>query len=488
MAASAPKPSKKPHGGSGSNNTSSSSKNKKSVGKEFLCKVQYQNPLPELPFPPKLLPIPPTNVDAKAGSSIQARRQYYFEYRHTTLEEATPYPLYVDADYGMPIDPCLLGLFDDQPAQPATALDKEDEFLLSLPSAMEVLAVEEASGSQGVAGSGTQTPVSAGSKSAGKAKGPGATTNKRSFDHSVEGQLRAIEESFSFFSRFDAQPDGEQALLRSLRHPTNAKLHAVESIPLFPDDSIWANEYNIFSVDSCPDPEYARASGTQDASSGNELRELAKLAKDSMVFRSRVSVDHLNEQKEWFEGFLPEDADTARRVYERIQNGGALGPADDGVEYRFDNVCEYDVPPPAATSTQDYYMITFTEGPSRRAQYVPIKKRLMLKRRRVPATLRQEEALEDENHVTCLDLQLREFSEEEIQARSVAMNKLHEVIKEEIVHASPSARNGYSDEKVNVGGDPLFDSDDEDDHGMDRHGSRRRHRRTPSYSSSSPSR
>ncbi|KAJ2814282.1 hypothetical protein FBU31_007348, partial [Coemansia sp. 'formosensis'] len=217
-----------------------------SVGKEFLCKVRYQNPLPEVPFPPKLLPIPPTYVDPNAGSYSQARLHHYVEYRHTTLEEATPYQMFVDADYGMPIDPCLLGAFDEERGAVGPmpqVLDEKDNFLLNLPTANTA-----SNGVSGVNGSGPQTPASSTPPitsgvpetiaATGLGQHPGvrkagmqriSSSLKRKFDHSLQGQLRAIDESFEYYAKYSDRADGEQDLLRDLRHPTNSNLQAVEA-------------------------------------------------------------------------------------------------------------------------------------------------------------------------------------------------------------------------------------------------------------------
>ncbi|KAI7827370.1 Paf1-domain-containing protein [Kickxella alabastrina] len=388
-------------GGGGGNN------NKKQVGKEFICKVRYHNPLPEVPFPPKLLPIPPTYVDPNAGSYSQARLHHYVEYRHTTLEEATPYPMYIPAAQGAA-----------KPAATAAA---------SVPGLSRTAS--------------------------------GAT--KRTFDHSVEGQLRAIEESFQYFAKYDDQPDGQEALLRNLRHPTNPNVHAVEALPLYPDSSLWPNLYTVFTLDTCPEPEFM-----QDFSrmSAEERQQLGDLARESLLFRPRMRQNHLGEDEQWIESFLPED------------------------ERPFEKSREYDMPVRPTALRQELYMLTFDrEGDEPQARYVPIKARVMLKRRRVPLAVRQMEEQEDPLRITSLDLQLRDFSEDEIQERAVAMNKLHEVIREEIVHTSGVARNEDTDENVDIGGDHVFDSDDDNNRRSARNsrGRRNHHARAHSYSSAS---
>ncbi|KAJ2557579.1 hypothetical protein EV175_001262 [Coemansia sp. RSA 1933] len=470
---------------------SSKGSKSRSVGKEFLCKVRYKNPLPEVPFPPKLLPIPPTYVDPNAGSYSQSRLHHYVQYRHTTLEEATPYPIMVDADYGMPVDPCLLGAFDEDRGASllaGTEFDEKDRFLLNLPTTSSgAAAAAEASGQS----DGASTP-SALQHSGPRGKPTGmqriASGVKRMFDHSVDGQLRAIEESFAYFSKYDSSPDGEQELLQSLKHPTDASLQAVESYPLFPDEDLWANTYTAFIMDVCADPEFLTQMKNKD--DADEHKRVAELARESLIFRPRVRQNHLGENEQWIECFLPEDEPTAQRARTRLQSGKPFDDASDrDIEYRFEKSREYDMPVrPDTAARQDLYMLTVgasDDGSRPVAKYVPIKSKVMLKHRHaLQSRMQGQDEFEDPLHITSLDLQLRDFSEEEIQERAAAQNRLHEAIKEQIFHATgDSPRNSDADnESIDVGGGDLFDSDAEDSSGLGRNG--KRQHRTPSYSQS----
>ncbi|KAJ2480096.1 hypothetical protein EV174_003821 [Coemansia sp. RSA 2320] len=462
--------------------SSTPSKNaKKSVGKEFLCKVRYQNPLPEVPFPPKLLPIPPTYVDPNAGSYSQARLQHYVEYRHTTLEEATPYTLFVDADYGMPIDPCLLGAFDDGASHEPQQLDERDMFLFDLPTGGSL----DAADANGDGVSTREAPNGAvqqlaggaaaglGQQSAAKSLGLQRTTSsvKRTFDHSREGQLQAIEESFRFFAKYNDRTDGEKELLNDLKHPTNSKLRAVEASPIFPDEDLWANSYFVFSLDSAPEPDYAAESKAM--LDTEERQALGDRARASLVFRPRERLNQIGENEQWIECFLPGSEETARRIRHRMEDAGSMEQEDEDVEYRFEKSLEYSVPARTAANRQRLYMITqetTADSSTPIAKYVPIVSREILKRRMVPSSARRQNELEDPNYVSSLALQLRDFSEEELQERLVASSKLHEVVKEEIIRLGSARMDDDSKEDVDVD-DELFSTGN-------------KHRRTPSYSSS----
>ncbi|KAJ1909282.1 hypothetical protein GGI13_004066 [Coemansia sp. RSA 455] len=463
----------------------------RSVGKEFLCKVRYHNPLPEVPFPPKLLPIPPTYVDPNAGSYSQARLHHYVEYRHTTLEEATPYHMFVDADYGMPIDPCLLGAFDEERGATGPkpqVLDEKDQFLLNLPTASK--ASNGTIGATGInGGSGPQTPASSALPQAGGAPETMATTGpgqhsgvrksglqrvssnlKRKFDHSLEGQLQAIDESFKYYAKYSDQADGEQELLRDLRHPTNSSLRAVEAVPIFPDEDLWSNTYSVYSFDAAPEPEYTLSK--RNKLGAEELRALENGARESMVFRPRTERNAFGEDDKWIECFLPASEDTARRVRRRLEDAEPVGRGDEGVEYRFEKSRDYNIIP-ITTQRQDLYMLTYkpaTDSSTPSARYVPIKQRVMLKRRQILPSARQLDLFDDPQHVTNLDLQLRDFSEEELQDRLAASNALHEVIREEIIRVASARADDDSKEDIDID-DEIFPDDN-------------RRRRTLSYSSS----
>lgn len=467
------------------NSTSSTSGKKGGVGKEFLCKIRYQNPLPSVPFPPKLLPIPPTYVNPNAGSYSQARLHHYVEYRHNTLEEATAYQAYVDADYGMSIDPCLLGVFDEdrRMAQQQNApqdLDEKDKFLLNLPT-IRKRTTDNANGvadnaTGGGTSTGAQTPVGAagGRGTAGLHRIASAT--KHVFDHSRDGQLQAIEKSFAFFDKYEsgssnAAPSSD--LLKDLKHPTNSKVHAVEAVPLFPDEDLWANMYSVFSFDACPEPDYIADNTTEE-----ERKKLGSDARKFLVFRPRTRPNGLGEDEQWVECFLPDSDDAAQEINRRLESSQPWQPTEDEQkEYQLGKNREYDVPVRPAPNRQDMYMLTYGKQDSNSnsapvARYVPIKSRVMLKRRQKskPGQGRRRHSGDnprDPENVTSLRLQLRDFVEEEIQERAAANSKLQEMVKEEIIRADP---------------DKDIDGDVDIEYGGNEPPNKRR--RTPSYSSS----
>ncbi|KAJ1726190.1 hypothetical protein LPJ61_005360, partial [Coemansia biformis] len=232
-------------------------------------------------------------------------------------------------------------------------------------------------------------------------------------------------------------------------HPTNSKLHAVEAVPLFPDTEIWPNMYTVFSLDVCPEPEYVGEMKPEPEA--GERRRLGDAARESLVFRPRVRQNNIGEDEQWIETFLPEDADTAAHLCSRLADATPASEGDADVEYRLEKSREYDMPVRPATHRQDLYMLMVDtergEGAGAVARYVPIKSRVLLKRRQAPLPGRQHEMADDPLRITSLDLQLREFSEEELQERAAAKDRLHDVVREEIVRVS-AAHDDEGDEHV----------------------------------------
>ncbi|KAJ2662587.1 hypothetical protein IW148_002858 [Coemansia sp. RSA 1199] len=356
---------------------SSSKSSKTTVGKEFLCKVRYQNPLPPVPFPQKLLPIPPTYVEPDVGSYSQARLQHYVQYRHTTLEEATAYPLMVDADYGMPIDPCLLGVFDDTAHAEPQPLDPEDEFLLNLPTSSADRTAEPI----------TRTPAAPAFRTVGPARTNGA---RRTFDHSRNGQLQAIDDSFHFFSKFD----NDDEMLRSLRHPTNSKLRAVESMPLLPNETLWPTNYVLFSLDADP------------------AENCSDVARESLVFLSQQGSNELGETDTWCEAYVPESEDTAHRMRENTAQAD---------ECRLRSARDYDAQ--SDPSTQSHYMITISSD-DHAASYVRFQGKLLLKRSSVARSFRNYSSSDAYRNLTNIDLQMREPTQAESLERTQKLGQL----------------------------------------------------------------
>ncbi|EJF59351.1 hypothetical protein DICSQDRAFT_162524 [Dichomitus squalens LYAD-421 SS1] len=215
---------------------------------DLLIRVRYSNPLPPPPCPPKLLDIP-------TDPMRYARPEFLDE-----IAAATPLPMVVDGDLGMPLDlsrwDCLWEENgDDSELNPdpnnLPKLDPKDQFLLGDPASTgPVLGTGSTSG--------TSTPLSSVPHvpwlrkteylSRDGLMRPNISQEIKqhidvSIDVSREAQLRDIEASFAAV---------ETSELSALRHPLRPELTAVEAFEVFPDADIWANAYDLFRFSERP--------------------------------------------------------------------------------------------------------------------------------------------------------------------------------------------------------------------------------------------
>jgi RNA polymerase II-associated factor 1 len=216
-----------------SSRSSSSSSNitgttTKQPGAEFLARVRYENPLPELPFAPKLRPSP---LDSSSYSDYQ---------RSATWLKRVEQPLLGDSLMCMPVDFVdQRGLMERRRA--VVPLDERDAPLMSLPFAQNALSPKSAQlpSSSKITWLRRTEYISGEGSRLGRHKGRGQAPPPSSsvdVDDLVDGvnadpsdDLALIEGSFTAAN----QP------LTTLRHPKNPSLKAVEEYPVMPDVQSW---------------------------------------------------------------------------------------------------------------------------------------------------------------------------------------------------------------------------------------------------------
>ncbi|KAJ1985123.1 hypothetical protein H4R34_000200 [Dimargaris verticillata] len=207
---------------------------KRKPGAEFLCKVRYLNTLPDLPFAPKLL-----KVDADAHVHRLTR------YQHTNLAQRQPYPMYVDADLGMPLDLVLMGSFDQRTDPNLYEVSPEDQLLMSAPVREGQPGRGRAAGvswlrrTEYIASEMTRTLSQ--SKHASSVRPLGNV-----MDMSRSAQIAAIKRSFAQAGSMEAE--GVQAW----HHPSKPGVHAVESLPLLPNTKVWTDSHSHCILDADP--------------------------------------------------------------------------------------------------------------------------------------------------------------------------------------------------------------------------------------------
>jgi RNA polymerase II-associated factor 1 len=203
---------------------------------DFLCKMQFRNKLPDIPFDPKLLVLPldpARHTKCIIGSSLEN------SYKHT---------LFTEPDLGIPINLIDANMYKIPPGMSGKqALAPEDQALVDTSSAprkgtparprpavtwlrkTNYLCNEE------------DLPQF-------KAKGveaqPGAYKLLRAGQqppdlNTLDGQIRSVEDTF-------------EAVKRTPTHPTNPTARPVEILPIFPDFTLWPNAYTEVVFDSDP--------------------------------------------------------------------------------------------------------------------------------------------------------------------------------------------------------------------------------------------
>ncbi|CAO1638537.1 unnamed protein product [Sympodiomycopsis kandeliae] len=259
--------------------SSSSSSRKRS---DLIERIRYHNPLPQPPYPPKLLQIP-TPADRLADPQWSNR-----------LANTVPLPLIVDSEGGIPLDitkfPELWDPALQQHKTPAASeMHPDDAWMLdtklangsqpplftpgstltstnvtttanghdALPTAEDSSQAHAGITAKDVAwlrrteyiGADRKAKAEAAIKAAAAAK---TTTTQQ--DVSPSAEIKRIEATFKDVTATD---------LNTLRHPTKKDIRPVDSFALLPDFDTWATEMHVFKFSD--NPGHQQQSNTPDA-------------------------------------------------------------------------------------------------------------------------------------------------------------------------------------------------------------------------------
>ncbi|KAI1302176.1 hypothetical protein EDD11_005641 [Mortierella claussenii] len=447
---------------------------KKKFGSEFLCKTRYRNTLPLPPFAPKLLQLPSST-------------ERCIKFQSTSLVEATANEVILDNQYGVPIDLVEMrdnyfgegrhhahhnsNLHAENGVAGTGGLNQIDEMLLTVP--IQVVAPAGLGGAVGGVVANVNGVVGGGSSNSGLAPvnksklpvvswlrrteyissetptgaGKGAykeTTKKKRIevDNSREGQIRAIEKTFERFSR---RSDGslissEQQFLAGLKHPTKPGVTAVESLPIFPDFSIWGNDYTLVTFDVDPEMNNDRPVQQQLQDEGSSQNK-AQRSSNALI----KPMHNANDPETWLAYYLP-DAETARAINQRKRTraqleASGLDPMDDEddeddeddgsgrkKEKTFSLQRDYTYSTiPCASLSQ--LVFTFRDQPETAAGHVnggqkkaafynPMQSKLMLRKKRAK---RYED---DDPPITHIDVTSRRMNSDELAAKRDALETI----------------------------------------------------------------
>ncbi|KAJ1992926.1 hypothetical protein H4R33_000863 [Dimargaris cristalligena] len=320
---------------------------KRKPGVEFLCKTRYLNPLPDLPFPPKLLAIDTSEYHAELT-----------RYQTTTLAQQLPFPLYADSDLGMPLDLILLGAFDSKQSPTAYEVDPADRLLLTSPPPEgqnlrnRTAAVTWLRRTEYISAEITRSTSRTAQPS--RSRAPISDRAAPAFDHSRGSQISSVQRSF------DAVAAQEKDDLATWVHPSKPNVHAVASLPVLPNTEAWGQTYSYCIFDTFP-----------------TLGDSAEPTKQVEAALLRPVASSLVEQGHYISVYTPDAASSAiLQKRRRLANPSALKDNEPLLfNHGRDFTCEKHV-------LDDLSQLQFSLTAGGEAIYTPVKSRLNLRKKR----------------------------------------------------------------------------------------------------------
>lgn len=204
---------------------------------DFICKMQFRNKLPDIPFDPKLLVLPldpARHTKCIIGSSLEN------SYKHT---------LFTEPDLGIPINLIDANMYKIPPGMSGKqTLAPEDQALVDSSSALPRKGTPARPRPAVTWLRRTNYLCNEEDLPQFKAKGveaqPGVYKLQRAGSvahdlNTLDGQIRAVEDTF-------------EAAKLPPTHPTNPNARPVEILPIFPDFTLWPNTYTEVVFDADP--------------------------------------------------------------------------------------------------------------------------------------------------------------------------------------------------------------------------------------------
>ncbi|KAG0326792.1 hypothetical protein BGZ99_008995 [Dissophora globulifera] len=269
----------------------------------------------------------------------------------------------------------------------------------------------------------SETPTGAG-------KGAGKDVDRKkkmNVDNSREGQIAAIEKTFERFFKSKEGSSGrsssqfsEEKFLAGLRHPTNPDLKAVESLPVFPDFSIWGNAYTLVTFDVDPEMTNDRPSVQAE---GTSQQQRAQRSSNALI----KPMHDANDPETWLGYYLP-DSDTAREINQRKRiraqlDASGMNPEDDDEDskemaFSLQRDYTYTTIPCASLSQLVFTFRDQSETKQKAAFYNPMQSKLMLRKKRAK---RYED---DDPPITDIDVTTRRMNSDELAAKRDALEAI----------------------------------------------------------------
>lgn len=312
----------------------------------FLCKLKFRNELPDLTAQPKLM-------------SLRRDKDRFTKYAVTSLEKMHKPELYVEPDLGIPLDLLDLSVYNP-PKGKSLQLDPEDEELLRdddpvIPIKKDGIKRKERPTEQGVSWLvKTQyiSPLSMeSSKQSLTEKQAKELREGRNLLENLNSRERQIQEIQASFEACKARPI----------HATNARLQAVDILPLFPDFDRYDDQFVVANFDSAP---------TADSEIYSKLdKDIRDSHESQAIMKSFVATSSDMAKPDKFLAYMvPSPNELGKDIYDESED----------VSYSWIREYHWDVRGDDADDPTTY-LVTFGES---EAHYIPLPTKLILRKKR----------------------------------------------------------------------------------------------------------
>ncbi|KAJ3191645.1 hypothetical protein HK101_007528, partial [Irineochytrium annulatum] len=337
------------------------------IGQDFPIQITHTNPLPPLPFEPKLLnpSFPKDRFYKEVFASIHSTTPIEVVGRNAQNGiEVSPLasgliwrrePFVNKKDQLSPADLRLLTPYREPPkgqqktvqmARPVVSWLKKNEYV----------SIEQ----------GTLSKADINARVAEK-KAQQSPKKKYEGLSPADALLKTIENTFDVAARTQLPSN-----LSSLRHPTNPKLRCTEVLQVFPDFENWANRYYLTVYDADPLAEKIKVEGEAD---------LAAVPLEEALLKPLENPKNPNDK---FIAYYAPEGPAVRKILRKRKQEEEAEDVDTSETYEYSHVRDFNVKREKVDEANPLLQIQFREeeGVGRVAYYLPLNEKLLLTRKR----------------------------------------------------------------------------------------------------------
>jgi len=386
------------HGAHSSHTSHSHSSHRSRTG--FICRLRFQNNLPELPFNPKLVEFP-------------FPRDRLYSYKTSQLIENTPYKMLPpDTELGIPLNLIDMKVFEEgpenknyNPTEPPPVHEDDKILLISneeierrkkrsvRPQVSWLRRTEYISNeiSNKFLKNNEFTEVKMGLSIA-------KDSAIKDVDLSVTGQIKSISRTFKIINETD---------LFNIKHPTKSHLKAVEIFPIFPDFVRWPNVYSHVQYNSSP-------------ISNDNLEKTDEITSTQLSNAILKPMQNPLDPSETFLSYFQPSVETAKKINLKRKHHDDSDDEEidnETQEYNFVRDFEYDTSNDAKNKK-----VFFTFNPEQGgAFYNIVRSKLSLRKKRARSKYATQVEFDKPNHI---ELTKREFTSNEEQERHDKLSQI----------------------------------------------------------------